>query len=166
MAFRPLTAADPEPTLPEDFNAVLEDPMPHRLFLLGCRVGAVLCLGCTNPSVALEKFRVLEMDTLGFLRDGQTTRQEILTHLGTPSARFEGDRILTYDFVRNTLGDWRRVGTTVVSDWRFTYGPSSCSLVLVFQADGLLARHTLVKDQEWPLPSSASEREVPAQDTP
>lgn len=131
--------------------------MPHWLFHLGGAIGVVLCLSCTNPSVALEKFRTLETGTLGFLRDGQTTRQEILTHLGTPSARFEGDRILTYDFVRNTLGDWRRVGTTVVSDWRFTYGPGSCSLVLVFQADGTLARHTLVKDQEWPVTSPPQE---------
>lgn len=140
--------------------------MPHRLFYMGAATGVVLCLGCTNPSVALEKFRVLETGTLGFLREGQTTRQEILTRLGTPSARFEGDRILTYDFVRNTLGDWRRVGTTVVSDWRFTYGPGSCSLVLVFQADGTLARHTLVKDQEWPVPSPALETKAPARDNP
>jgi len=117
-----------------------------------------LLMGCADPAVAIEKFRAFEADTLSFLRDGQTTRPEILLKFGTPASKFEGDRILTYDFVRDQSGEWRRVGSTTTSDWRFYVLPGTCSLVLVFSPEGILAKHTLVKDREVPPPAPAPEQ--------
>jgi outer membrane protein assembly factor BamE (lipoprotein component of BamABCDE complex) len=98
--------------------------------------------------VALARFHAFESATLAPLQDGKTTRQDVLLRLGTPSARFEGDRLLTYDFVRGAGGQWQRVTTVSTSEWMYPYVPGSCSLVLVFRPDGVLERHTLVKDRE------------------
>lgn len=130
--------------------------MPRRMFLKGLAATFSALLACSDPSIAIEKFRAFETGTLGALQDGRTTRQEILLKFGTPSATFEGERILTYDFVRDPQGEWRRVGTVLISDWRFNFIPGSCSLVLVFGPDGLLVRHGLVKEREG---NSAGQRE-------
>jgi len=63
--------------------------MASKVFLFGSLFAFLL--GCADPSVAIEKFRAFETETLSFLQDGRTTRQEILLQLGTPASRFEGD---------------------------------------------------------------------------
>jgi hypothetical protein len=138
--------------------------MTHRLAIPGCALSLALFSACLNPTVAQEKYHTFQASTLGFIQDGKTTRQEILLRLGTPVGQFEGDRILTYDFVRDQAGEWRRVGTTSLSDWRFNYIPGSSSLVLVFRPDGVLERHALVPDREWPPPTSGPDKqELPSE---
>lgn len=121
-------------------------------------LGLTALLGCLSPTVAQEKFRAFQASTLDFLADGATPRQAILLRLGAPTGRFENDRILTYDFVRDQAGEWRRVGAASYSDWRLHVIPGSCSLVLVFRADGLLERHAVVLDREWPAAASPPEK--------
>ncbi len=132
--------------------------MTHRLTNGMGLLGLSALLGCLNPTAAQEKFRAFEASTLDFLADGATPRQEILLRLGAPTGRFENDRILTYDFVRDQTGEWRRVGAASYSDWRLHVIPGSCSLVLVFRADGLLERHTVVLDREWPAAAPPPEK--------
>ena len=112
---------------------------PPLLFL-----GLALGLACVSPAAMQEKARTFEAGLLGPLQDGQTTRQELLLRLGTPSSAFEGGRILTYDFVTDPNGEWRRAGSGHASDWLHPH-PRSLSLVLVFGADDRLVRHSLVK---------------------
>ena len=79
-----------------------------------------------------------------FVRDGETTREDVLLRLGDPSGLFEGERILTY-VVRIDEDDelhvlTRRLGTQYGTTWQ----PGLYSLVLVFARDGLLERHSVV----------------------
>ena len=112
---------------------------PFFVFLLNLGLG----LSCVGPAVMQEKTRVFETELLSSFQDGRTTRQDVLLRFGTPSASFEGGRILTFDFVVNISGEWQRVGNAVVSEWLYPL-PSTSSLVLVFGPDDRLLRHRLV----------------------
>lgn len=76
---------------------------------------------------------------LEFMTIGQTTRTEVLLHLGKPSASFENEHILTYRiggdsvdgyFVRDAAGSWYE---------------TNYSLVLVFDPGGVLETRSLVR---------------------
>lgn len=113
---------------------------------LRCLLGLVLLAGCTPPQLRPAAPAELQQEWLAFLCDGKTTREEVLLRLGTPSARLEGERILTYAYSRSRAGAWSPAGRSwgraqklpVYSD------PGISSLVLVFAADGRLLRHSLV----------------------
>jgi hypothetical protein len=97
--------------------------------------------GCMTPPPLKGR-----ADLLGFLADGKTTRTEVFTTLGQPSGRFEAEKILTY-----RLGhDGRNDGYYVVEreptsgGWP-TWTMAQFSLVLVFDADGILQKHNLVQ---------------------
>ncbi|HJV89719.1 MAG TPA: hypothetical protein VJ623_05385 [Holophagaceae bacterium] len=124
--------------------------MARRIHPFALCLGLALLLGCDDPSFTLQKFQEFQQGVLGFLEEGRTTRQEVLLRLGTPASAFEGERILTYDFVRQADGGWHRVGATTSSEWRYGYVPGACSLVLVFSPEGILLRRSLVRDQEPP----------------
>ncbi|WP_257310633.1 hypothetical protein [Geothrix fuzhouensis] len=113
---------------------------------LGLLLGMALLVGCTPPQLRQAAPAESELEWFAFLSDGKTTREDVLLRLGTPSARLEGERILTYAFSRNAAGAWGPVGrrwdralkTPVFSDHHVH------SLVLVFAVDGRLVRHSLV----------------------
>ena len=42
-------------------------------------------------------------DLLGFIRDGQTTREETYLHLGRPTAFYEGGRIMSFVLARTVV---------------------------------------------------------------
>ncbi len=70
----------------------------------------------------------------GFLKDGETTKQEIRDRLGFAPSVYEGGRILVYHVY---LQDDGRVKLK---------GPGTChACVLVFDKDDVLARHSMVK---------------------
>ncbi|MFN7958979.1 MAG: hypothetical protein U0P46_11755 [Holophagaceae bacterium] len=119
--------------------------MSIRARFLVLSLGLALGPGCIDPALVQEKTRAFEAGLLEFIQEGRTTRQEILLRLGAPSAAFEGGRILTYDFVMEPSGEWRRVGATGVSGWS-TAWPRTASLVLVFGPEDRLVRQNLVKD--------------------
>lgn len=110
-------------------------------------LGALLLLGCAPPVLQVAGAKDTP-DFLAFLQDGRTTREEAILRLGTPNARLEGERILTYAYATSPHGGiWSRRGRDrggkgegVPWDYR---GPVH-SLVLVFGADGVLTRHSLV----------------------
>jgi len=114
----------------------------HRLVL-----GLTFLLGCTPPQLRQAQPAEIHTDRLAFLADGKTTREEVLLALGTPNARLEAERVLTYACFRTTGGEWWMLGGRYPGgvERRFVYkGRNICSLVLVFGADGRLARHSLV----------------------
>jgi hypothetical protein len=77
-------------------------------------------------------------DLLDFLTDGVTRREEVLATLGPPSARFEDSRILAY---RLTKGD----GGYLISAIGGTWTDIDVNLMLAFDRDGVLKRHSLVQ---------------------
>lgn len=129
--------------------------MPPPRVLLVLALVLLGTLGCIEPGVAPEKVQELRTGSLDFLVVGRTTREEVLVRFGTPSARFEGDRILTYDFVL-VLGRWVKVGGPTG-----TVGQDAC-LVLVFDAGGVLTRQSLVRQERKP----AVAPEGPASESP
>lgn len=108
-------------------------------------LGAALLAGGCVPPVLQVAGPDASPGFLAFLQDGRTTREEALLRLGTPNARLEGERILTYAY--SARADWAREGRVrggrgegVPGYYR---GPVH-SLVLVFGTDGVLVRHSLV----------------------
>ncbi len=109
-------------------------------------LAVALLPACDPPTLAQagpERFRTA---AFAFLQDGRTTREEVLLRLGTPSARFQEARILSYTYVSPEPGWFIRVGRN--------WGPSSPrpafharavhDLVLAFDEAGVLRRHALV----------------------
>ena len=79
-------------------------------------------------------------DLLDFLQPGTTTRAEVLTRLGAPSASFEHDSILTYKISTSTgHGYYVRPRAMVQSWYDVKY-----SLVLVFNTNSILQKKSLV----------------------
>ncbi len=101
---------------------------------------AVLLAGCASAPV--EKGRA---DLLDFLVDSKTTKQEVLTNLGQPSAKFQNERILTYQLAvtPKTSAYYvveRRSYPSGWPDWRL----AKYSLVLVFDEHDVLQKHSQV----------------------
>ena len=88
--------------------------------------------GCATPIVGAKK------DLLEFLHPGHTTREEVLTTLGEPSQAFEQGKILTYK-----LGHDEKQGFYIYNGigWQEEI---HYSLVLVFDSNGVLHKHSLV----------------------
>jgi hypothetical protein len=106
-----------------------------------------LLASCATPKVQpLPAEQVIRSDLLSFIRDGATTREEVLLKLGRPSAEFEGQRILTYQIRIDKEGTahvfWPRRSeqNAVLLGW----DTDIHSLVLVFGRSGVLERHSLV----------------------
>lgn len=81
---------------------------------------------------------------LTFLQDGVTTREDVYMKLAEPSAVWEDGRILTYQLDHNHQGyvPMRRRETA----WTAKY-----SLVLSFDKQGILLRHSLVRMKDDPV---------------
>jgi hypothetical protein len=114
-------------------------------FARGSLVFLLLVLACSSPRIRpLSPEEVLLH--LPRLVDGQTTKEEVLLHLGIPSAQFQGETILTYQMRRAADGQLHVVSRLVgSSDPRLRrWPPGTYDLVLVFGADHVLARHALL----------------------
>ena len=101
-------------------------------------VSALLLAGCATVVVPLEPQLVSER--LPFIRDGKTSKQEVLGRLGEPDSRYEGEQILTYVMCEDiSLGGRVRLSHTVPCSPYHTN-----NLILVFGPDDLIARHSMV----------------------
>ena len=76
---------------------------------------------------------------LEFITDGQTTRTETILQLGQPSANFESEKILTYRLGGNTQNGY------FIAEPQKSWSNTNYSLVFVFNQDGILQSHSLVR---------------------
>jgi len=109
----------------------------------------ILVTGCATPKLQPADPQILfKSDMLSFIRDGVTTREEVVVKLGIPSAQMEGEKILMYQMRADKEGKWH----LTAPHWNVTTGlrawaEGTCSLVLVFGEDGILRKHSLVIPQ-------------------
>lgn len=92
------------------------------------------CLGIAGCAAAPKGRK----DLIDFLDDGVTRREEVLAKLGPPSARFEDLRILAYRLASDDGGYLLAASSGSWADTEF-------NLMLIFDRDGLLQRHALVR---------------------
>jgi hypothetical protein len=112
-------------------------------------VCTLLATGCATPKVQpADPQLVFKSDLLGFLQDGVTTREEVVLALGIPSAQIEGEKILMYQLKADENGKWHLIAPrwNVNTNLR-TWSEGTCSVVLVFGANGVLHKHSLVMAQ-------------------
>lgn len=107
---------------------------------------SLLVVGCTPPRlVPASDPAWFGKSAFGFIRPGETTREEVLLTLGTPATRFEADRILTYLIGFEETGKAHLYAPRVLgADAAGYWEPETYSLVLVFRPDGVLQRYGLV----------------------
>lgn len=119
----------------------------NTLALISCGLLSLIVAGCATVAIPGADLHLLQ-----FLQSGQTTRREVVLKLGQPSATFEQERILTY-----RLGHDPKQGYYVVSSTRvlssqgnlymvpeFSWEVARYSLVLIFDANGVLEKQSLV----------------------
>ena len=119
--------------------------MKQAVMLL-CLILLSLLTACATPKIRPSDVEQVIRSELSFIRDGVTTREDVLLKLGTPSAQFEAQRILTYQLREDKDGRvhvfWPR--HTEVNPSFTHLGSDIYSLVLVFGSNGVLERHSLV----------------------
>ena len=120
-----------------------------RVRLASCLATALLA-SCSALALTPVKPEESHTGILAFLQEGRTTREEVLLRLGTPNGQFEGERILTYTFRKRPDG-WLREGRSWDDNKkRFKYtgwAGFPHNLVLVFGAEGVLTRSSMVVTQ-------------------
>lgn len=118
-------------THPAGDEGAMRKAIPVILFL------TALLAGCATTGPPSSK------TLLDFLKDGVTTKEEVLLQLGQASGAFESERILTYRIGKDDAGYFLldRLNRT---DQRGTWAMASHSLVLVFDENNTLRRHSLV----------------------
>ncbi len=98
-------------------------------------IGLALLTGCANAPKVTVTVAEAERKYLDYLKVGQTTREEVISHLGAPAAVFENERILTY---------WLGLITERGFVNSYRYGPTH-GLTLVFDGTGRLEKYKLRK---------------------
>lgn len=104
--------------------------------LPGCSANMV---SSVEPSSASKKF--------GFLRDGETTKQEIFDRMGDPYGVNAADRAFTYRVFENDLGKF--VVAPKASPTPY-YSRAEYSVTLIFDERDVLMQHSLVFKREIP----------------
>jgi len=101
-------------------------------------LAAGLASACsTSPVAPVDPAQV--MQKFGFLRDGATTRQEVVDRMGAPHATYEKNSMVTYVVFGNELGNFNVGIPPSRGSSRGEY-----TLVLVFDARDVLNKHSLV----------------------
>jgi len=105
--------------------------------------------GCAGHTVKVADAEV-ETKWLGFLKDGSTTKQDVLLKLGLPAEHFEGERILVYRLspagTEGLMNVSRYIRRSEPLYGEYPAGEySQFSLVLVFDDNHILRRHSLLK---------------------
>ena len=109
---------------------------------------ALFLAGCAATQQFANKEAHPQLD---FLKEGVTTKEEVLIKLGIPAAQFEGERILLY-----RLRERQKEGLAVIppelgyrdarlAPVRSSWGPGDYSLVLVFDEKNMLRKQSLIK---------------------
>jgi len=111
------------------------------IFISLCLCVFVLSLGC-SPGI-INKSELLPQQ-IGFLEIGKTTEQETIARMGTPSNWYEGGRVWIYSLREDTKHHFHLVNDITKSDKVVSLTPGIYHLVLVFDANRILERHSLL----------------------
>ena len=84
----------------------------------------------------------LQTGPLTFIQDGKLTREDALLRFGVPASEFENERILTFRIAQRTDGSINAVDRDTAG--AVYQAGAVYSLVLVFDARGVLKRHSIV----------------------
>ena len=106
-----------------------------RFFVL---VIIALLLSCSHHLVKINEIEATKL--LQFIQDGITSKQDVISRLGRPIASYEGGRIFIY-FMADRGGNQLEVFYYENEEQYKTY---QFQLVLVFDPNNLLERHSLV----------------------
>lgn len=111
-------------------------------------LGLFLCVALAGCAQVIATPQEIEQRSLSFLRDGKTTKQEVILRLGIPSAQFQAERILAYRLSYNEQS--KEVLTAprevFVRDPRIAgWTMSQYNLVLVFDENDILRQHNFLK---------------------
>jgi hypothetical protein len=101
--------------------------------LVASFLAALLLCGCASAEKSTAG-----PDVLSFLQDGHTSREEIISHLGSPSRAIQKERFLFYRVGHDSGGYF--VGELNHRRW----ADVRYSLVLVFDDAGVLKEHSIV----------------------
>lgn len=102
----------------------------------------IMAASCSTPIVAVDENVIAEK--FKFIRVGKTSREEILGRLGTLVHSYEGDRILTFSFQEDTNGR-SHIVTRPLGDSGPTWRRDIHTVVLIFDAEGILEKHSLIR---------------------
>lgn len=111
--------------------------MIDRFFLAGCLLGLSALAACSTTPLRGQA------NLLDFLADGATRREEVVARLGEPTRCLRSGEICTYRVGHDEAGQYVKIESGG-ANWMDTDG----SLVLVFDPDGVLARHSVVRVRE------------------
>lgn len=113
-------------------------------------------IGCATPQMTLDpaveraaRDNPAKSELRESIREGQTSRADVLARLGTPFARFEEDRILAYVLVYSST-DQALIPASVIWRPQEGYRPNryhhpAYELILVFGPDGLLQSSSMIQ---------------------
>ena len=112
-----------------------------------CTIMTFLIFGCATPRIKPINKNDFS-DSLKFLINGETTREEALLKLGEPTGRFENDRILTYMLSIGTNKNLkilpRQLALSNIDPRLYDLNRLVCSLVLVFEESNILKKAELI----------------------
>ena len=104
-------------------------------------------VGCATPRIKPINKNDFS-DSLQFLINGETKREEVLLKLGEPTGRFESDRILTYMLSIDTNKKLkilpRQLALSNIDPRLYELNRLVCSLVLVFEESNILKKAELI----------------------
>ena len=107
----------------------------------------LLTFGCATPQVK-QIDKTYFSDSLQFLINSETTREEVLLKLGEPTGRFENDRILTYMLSIGANKKLkilpRQLALSNIDPRLYELNSLVCSLVLVFEESNILKKAELI----------------------
>ena len=109
-----------------------------KSFYFGPALIASFLVGLLVSGCASAEKSTAGPDVLSFLQDGQTSREEIISHLGSPSRAIQNERFLFYRVGHDRGGYF--VGELNHRRW----ADVRYSLVLVFDDAGVLKEHSIV----------------------
>jgi hypothetical protein len=106
-----------------------------------CLCVCSLSLGC-SPGIINKS--VSQHQELGFLQIGKTPEQETIGRMGEPNYMFEGGKVWVYRLYQDARHRLYFPNETFRVEEGLSLDPGTQYLVLVFDENGILARHSFL----------------------
>jgi len=113
----------------------------NTIVLSLCLCVFALSLGC-SPGIVNKS--VSQHQELGFLQIGKTTEQETIARMGERGYRYEDGKVRVYQLLKDTSHRLYFPNESYTLGEGLSWMPGSYYLVLVFDENRILARHSLL----------------------